>query len=106
MKKLARLLFYEKPLRYKVKCYSSEPDIVSLSDLGNEPKVVRKPWKLIGRIAFEDIRTIEEIARDFADRLGTKETGIVNSGGRYHVEIPQSQRPIIKQSFVEYFIKK
>lgn len=67
-------------------------------------KKKRSRTNIAGLINFEDDRTLNDIALDFSRRFSD---GIhIFYNGCARVDIPQSQRPIITQAFVEYFTKR
>ena len=66
----------------------------------------KKPSRIsiAGVINFEDNRNLNDIAQDFSRRFSNGILGFGDSCAR--VDIPQSQRPIIKQVFLTYFTRK
>lgn len=81
-------------------CDSGKSDAVVISEIGKEVRPVH--WrKSIAIINFDDVRRLDEIARDFSEKYGDGSYGEWNN--THEAYIPVSQRGIIKEIFVQYF---
>jgi len=79
------------------------PDRVIIFKKGKWSAPIKSCRKTAGSINFEDDRDLETITKDFSKKFA--DGGFAHSNDVYLVDIPLSQRGMIREAFVGYFSK-